>query len=115
MLVGGRSLTPPGRCQWTSGGEKCQGQALSCAGRIQISVGDDVRRLYSGSQNPHLDPERATERSAAIIRLRTVMIHEDVTEAAITKEGAAEFSNISRCFHPARRFRIEISKFLQLS
>src|SRR3989304_1190544 len=43
------------------------------------------------------------------------MIHEDIVVAAITKEGAAEFSNIRRCFHPARRFRIEISKFLQLS
>jgi hypothetical protein len=27
----------------------------------------------------------------------------------ITKEGSAEFSNIRRCFHPARRFRIEIT------
>jgi hypothetical protein len=43
------------------------------------------------------------------------VIHEDTTEAAITKEGAAELSHICRCFHPTRRLRIEISKFLQLS
>ena len=42
------------------------------------------------------------------------MIHEDMTEAAISKEGAAEFSNIRGCFQPALRLRIEISKFLQL-
>jgi len=38
-----------------------------------------------------------------------------MAEAAITKESAAEFSDISRCFHPTRRLRIEISKLLQLS
>ncbi len=43
------------------------------------------------------------------------MIHENSVVAAITKEGPAEFSDMRRCFHPARRFRIEISGFLQLS
>lgn len=43
------------------------------------------------------------------------MIHEDMTVAAIDKEGAAEFSNIRRCFHPTGRLRIEISKSLQFS
>jgi hypothetical protein len=43
------------------------------------------------------------------------VIHENSVVAAITKEGAAEFSDIRWCFHPARRFRIEISKFLQPS
>src|SRR5207244_10782455 len=51
----------------------------------------------------------------AKVRLGTIVIHKDMAEAAITKESAAEFSNSSRCFHPARRLRIEISKFLQLS
>jgi hypothetical protein len=43
------------------------------------------------------------------------VIHENSVVAAITKEGAAEFSDIRWCFHPARRLRIEISKFLQPS
>jgi hypothetical protein len=60
------------------------------------------------------DPERATEPSGAIVRLRAVVTHEDAAVAAITIERAAEFSDISRCFHPARRLRIEISQFLQL-
>jgi hypothetical protein len=37
-----------------------------------------------------------------------------VTGKAITKEGAAQFSDIRRCFHPAQRFRIELSKFPQV-
>lgn len=59
-----------------------------------------------------LDPQRATERPGAIVRFRTVVIHEDMVVAAITKEGTAEFSNISRGLHPTRRFHVEISKFL---
>ena len=43
------------------------------------------------------------------------MVHEDIAIAAISKEGAAKLSNIRRCFYPTRRFRVEISKFLQLS
>jgi hypothetical protein len=62
-----------------------------------------------------LDPEQATERPTGIVRFRTVVIHENRVVAAITKECAAEFSDITRGFHPARRFGIEISKFLQLS
>src|SRR5271157_173883 len=62
-----------------------------------------------------LDPQRRREPPGGIVRFRTVVIQENSVEAAITKEGAAEFSDIRRCFHPARRFRIEISKFLQLS
>ena len=78
----------------------------SCASRCEDS------RLKNSKS---LDPQRATERPGAIVRLRTIVIHKDLAEAAITKESAAEFSNSSRCFHPARRLRIEISKFLQLS
>src|SRR5579864_2005488 len=62
-----------------------------------------------------LDPHRATKRPGGIVRFRTVVIYENSVEAAITKEGAAEFSDSRRRFHPARRFRIESSKFLQLS
>ena len=70
-------------------------------------------RRYAGMQS--LDPKRTTKRPSSIVRFRAVVIHENSVVAAITKEGAAEFSDIRRCFHPARRFRIEISKFLQLS
>jgi hypothetical protein len=41
------------------------------------------------------------------------MKHKDMAVATIAKEGAAEFPNIVRCFHPALRFRIEISQLLQ--
>lgn len=41
------------------------------------------------------------------------MKHKDMPVATVAKEGAAEFSYIRRCFHPAFRFRIEISKLLQ--
>src|SRR5208282_5387744 len=60
------------------------------------------------------DPYRATEPPAAIVRLRTVVTHEDAAVAALIIERAAEFSDVSRCFHPARRLRLEISKPLQL-
>jgi hypothetical protein len=59
-----------------------------------------------------LDPQRATESPGGIVRGCTVVIHEDSVVATITKEGTAEPSNIRRCFYPARRFQIEISKFL---
>ena len=41
------------------------------------------------------------------------MKHKDLAVAAVAKEGAAEFPNLSRRFHPALRFCVEISKFLQ--
>src|ERR1700730_6817253 len=62
-----------------------------------------------------LAPKRAAECPSGVVRFRTVVMQENSVEAAITKEGAAELSDIRRCFHPARRFRIEISKFLHLS
>src|SRR5882724_11323281 len=74
-----------------------------------------VSPLFQGRVAQNLDPQRATERPGGIVRLRTVVIHEDMVEAAIAKEGALEFPDFRRCFHPARRFRIELSKFLQLS
>ena len=43
------------------------------------------------------------------------MKHEDMAVATIAKEGAAEFSNICWCLHPARGLRIEAPKALQLS
>lgn len=41
------------------------------------------------------------------------MKHKYMTIATITKQGAAEFSNLRRCLYPALRFRIKFSKFLQ--
>ena len=58
----------------------------------------------------NLDPQRAAEPPGAIVRFCTVVIHEDMVVATIAKDGAAKFSNFRRCFHPARRFRIEISQ-----
>src|SRR3984893_15416416 len=72
---------------------------------------------HLGGPNPLflLDTERAAEPPSSVVRLRTVVIYEDGVVPTITKEGSAEFSNISRCFHPARRFRIEITDFLKFS
>jgi hypothetical protein len=70
-----------------------------------------VYRLVN--QRPKLDSKPATESSGGIVRFRTVVVQEDSVEAAITKKGAAEFSDIWWCFHPARRFQIESSEFLQ--
>src|SRR5208337_4254994 len=42
------------------------------------------------------DPKRATESPAAIIGFRTVMIKENTTKSAITKESAAEFPHFRR-------------------
>ena len=41
-----------------------------------------------------LHPQDAAEPPGGIVGLRTVVVDEDLAEAAITKEGAAEFSNI---------------------
>src|ERR1700687_5732081 len=68
-----------------------------------------------GGSTQNLDPYRPAEPSSGIVRFRTVVIQENSVVAAVTKEGSAEFSNVRRRFHPARRFRIEISKLLQLS
>src|SRR5258708_3208230 len=93
-----------------------RGWSLSISGRglYFIELGDSES---NGSRRVmhNLDPQRATKRPSGIVRFRTVVIHENRVVAAITKEGAAKFSDIRRCFHPARRFRIEMSKFLQLS
>ena len=62
-----------------------------------------------------LDSERATEPPAAIVGLGPVVIHKDAAVAAITKDGAAQPSNVCRCFQPARSLRIELSQFLQRS
>jgi len=70
---------------------------------------------WAGSHRGHrLDPHRATEPPGTIVRFCTVVIHEDMVVAAIAKQGAAQSSYLSRCFHPARRLRIEISKLLQI-
>jgi hypothetical protein len=45
-----------------------------------------------------LYPQRATETPAAIVGLRTVVINEDTAEPAITKDSAAELSDVSRRF-----------------
>ncbi len=60
----------------------------------------------------NLNPKRATEPPGGIVRFCAIVGHEDMAVAVISKDGATEFSNISRCFQPARCFRIEISKFL---
>src|SRR5450432_2123491 len=76
----------------------------------------DFREVVShdGPCGSHLDPERATKTSGSIVRLRTVVTHEDAAVAAITIERATKFSDIRRCCNPARRLRIELAQLLQL-
>ncbi len=66
-------------------------------------------------KSTNLDPQASAEPPGGIVRFRAIVIHENSVVAAITKEGAAEFSDIRRCFYPARGFRIEFAKLLQLS
>jgi hypothetical protein len=80
-------------------------------GRFQLI--ENGQTEFGPPPAPGLDPQRATERSGRIVRLRTVVMEEDLTVAAITKEGAAELSDIRRCFHPARRRRVEVFKSLR--
>ena len=47
------------------------------------------------------DLQRPTESPGGVVRLRTVVVGEDVVIPAITKNRAAEFSNRSRCVDPA--------------
>src|SRR5947209_16666570 len=60
------------------------------------------------------DPQRSTEASGGIVRLRTVVIQEHRIVAAIAKEGAAELSDLRRGFHPARRLQVELAEILKL-
>src|SRR5262245_29410296 len=64
-------------------------------------------------RSTNLDPQRAPERSRGIVRLRTVVTHEDAAVAAITIERAADFSDLSRSCNPARCLHVEISQLLQ--
>src|SRR5205814_10374957 len=60
------------------------------------------------------DPDRAAEPPRGIVRFRAVVIQEDSAVAAIAKQGADVLPDIRRRFHPARRFRIELSQPLQI-
>ncbi len=47
-------------------------------------------RAPAGFLTLHLDPERAGESPTAIETERSVVIHEDMTEAVISEEGAEQ-------------------------
>src|SRR5579863_4713612 len=86
-----------------------------------LSVTCNLRKCTGGPRPPSVirspdsDPYRTAKAPGGIVRFRAVVIQENGVEAAITKESAAEFSDGGRSLHPARRFRIEIPKFLQLA
>jgi hypothetical protein len=82
---------------------------------LRIRRGRTILPQQMLSQPVTLDLQGGTESPGAIVRVRTVVIEEDLVIAAIAEEGAAEFSDIRRCLHPARRFQIELSEFLQFS
>src|SRR5690349_6331322 len=62
-----------------------------------------------------LDVQTAAESSGGVVRLGAVVIEEDVIVAPIAEDGAAEFSDLSRRLHPARRLQIELSEQLQVA
>lgn len=78
-----------------------------------VAMGGKLRVITMGQVKS--DPQRATKRPAAVETGRSVMVHEDMAEAVIGEEGAAEFPNIRGRFQPALRLRIEISQFLQIT
>src|SRR5262249_12977925 len=59
------------------------------------------------------DSQCAPEATGGVIRFSAVVIEKDGVVSAIAKESAAEFSDIRRSLYPARRFPIELAKFLQ--
>ena len=54
------------------------------------------------------------ENPRRVIRLRAVATDKNAAVTAITIQRAAEFSDVSRRFPPARRLRVKLSKFLEL-
>ena len=68
-----------------------------------------------GLDLPKSDSQRAPKPSGTKVRFCAVVRREDGVVAAIAIDGTAKFSDIRRCFHPARSLRIELSKFLQFS
>ena len=60
-----------------------------------------------------LDAEPAAEAASGIVGVGAIVIQEDLVVAAIAVEGATEFSNLRRCFHPARCFQVEVSESLE--
>src|SRR5437868_8646904 len=81
-------------------------------GSLSLCRGIRCPSSHFGRNRRVLHLERTTEPTGGIIRIGAVVIGEDVVVAAIAKQGAAEFPDLGRCFHPARRLRIEVSKFL---
>ena len=56
------------------------------------------------------NPERAAKCSGAVVRLCTVVVDEDVAEAAITEKRTSESSYVCRCLHPARSLGVKTSQ-----
>ena len=69
-----------------------------------------IKEMLKGRNS---DPERSTEGPATIKAGRSVVVHEDMAEATIGKDGAPEFSNIGWSLQPALRFCVELPKLLR--
>src|SRR6185369_2020649 len=80
---------------------------LGCAFRIWVA------RQSEPHQNS--DPHPPSKPARGIIRLRTVVIHENRVIPSIAENSAAQFSDRSRRFHPTRSLCVESPKHLQLS
>src|SRR5579859_1964524 len=62
-----------------------------------------------------LDLERSAEAAGGVIRFGAVVIEENGVIAAVTKEGAAEFSDRGRCLDPAGGLGVKGAEVLQIA
>src|SRR6186713_1130526 len=54
------------------------------------------------------------ETSRRVVRLRAVVIHEDLAVAPVAEQRAAEGPDVGRCTDPAGRRRVELAERLQV-
>ena len=73
---------------------------LYLASQLLNSDGTKTYGSHFSSFFENSDPKGAPERPGSIVRVRPVVIHKDLVVATVTKDGAAELPDISRCLYP---------------
>src|SRR4051812_33016035 len=69
----------------------------------------------AGDRAQGSDLQQAPEGPGRVVRLRAVVVREDVIVTAITKDGATALSDVGRRFDPTGRLGVERADRLQLS
>ena len=88
------------RSRW-SGGDALCGSAQKRATFQRDAARRPVTRFAQAPLPRLSDPEQAAESPGCEERRRTIMVHEDVVETPVGKEGATELSDVRRCLYPA--------------